>query len=118
MILLVFVLPKYLFFPFFVSFKITFIFQVEYSHPSYLKPVLIERFTPWDYPWAEDYSTKFFNLINPYSYSCPTALDIEPTLEFREANKTSFSYSSNLTINDFPYKLEFSFKSKKMMLLS
>jgi hypothetical protein len=112
--LLVFVLPKYLSYPFFHSLKLPLFLTTEHSTPSFLKPILIERFTPWDYPWAEDYSTKFFNLLTPYAYSCLRVLDIEePTLEFREANKTTFNYSSNLTIDDFPYKLEFSFDSKR-----
>ena len=39
----------------------------SYFEGNQREHILIERFTPWNYPWAEEYSTKLYNFINYYT---------------------------------------------------
>lgn len=40
---------------------------LNYSPNEYVYTILVERFTPWNYEWAEHYSTKIFNFIYDYT---------------------------------------------------
>jgi hypothetical protein len=57
---------------------------------------LFERFTPFEYDWANDWSTKFFNLVVPFTY-VGTVNGIMPD-EFSFKNEYKANNSVTLTI--------------------
>ncbi|MGL5871279.1 MAG: hypothetical protein ACRC2R_02735 [Xenococcaceae cyanobacterium] len=71
--------------------------------------IFFDRFTPWDYPWAEDYSTKFFHFLRQYCcYVDQVAYRFDQTVGLAARIK-DYSIGSNglWTVEDNPRFIPF-----------
>ena len=86
----------------------------DFYRDNYNLPLLMDRFTPWDYPWCEDYATKLFELVKfcsgtdyykrgaisyaPLSdYYNPIPFDFG--IENKSINFTDYTLPSSVSIN-------------------
>jgi hypothetical protein len=90
--------------------------------------ILIERFTPWDYPWAEGYSTELFKLLKRISFDIipyqgggtipyffiPTYYSI-PFEIYKDYDRSKLLVSQFLPsfVYTYPQKFTFSFSLEK-----
>lgn len=74
--------------------------SVTFSQPGTKLIVLIERFTPWSYPWADDYTTQLFNFFDSFTgtdyYNDPRA-----TGELKCVSIERYSYGYSVEWNRF-----------------
>lgn len=71
---------------------------------------LIDRFTPWSYPWAEDYSTKAYNFIKEFTGTdyytdsdiswrhLRDSFSLDFGIETQSINLSSYSVQANFTL--------------------
>jgi hypothetical protein len=71
-----------------------------YYFTSITRPIgwtFFERFTPWDYAWAEEYSTKYFHLIKQY---CGKDYYLFFKIDYNDTR--SLKYLPNLPVIKYP----------------
>lgn len=71
--------------------------------------IFFDRFTPWDYPWAEDYSTKYFQFFKQYCCYISTELSSYSYLAVVNARVKDYVVGINglVTVEDIPQFIPF-----------
>lgn len=88
------------FFFLFVNRKIRIPFFTNYNGYGHF---LVERFTPFEYPWCQSYSAQWFEFIKKYCNTVGDDTNYVNGLYFvRYTDPTSFSYQPSVTCNIHP----------------
>ncbi|MGL5879981.1 MAG: hypothetical protein ACRC2V_19675 [Xenococcaceae cyanobacterium] len=91
-------------------------YVLKASDPTTL--IFFDRFTPWDYPWAENYSTQLFNFLKKYCAYLIKTLDYFIPINLYTADnipKFTSEYLPKISGSP-PYKVKFSFELEQAQI--